>query len=104
MRPKLGLVHPCAEFGFQFGDWLARRWASGIREASTPCLELWPRNKVFDKAYAKQQVDGHQEAVDLFGSYAKKGDNAALKAFAQKTAAGDSTASRRGEETAPIGS
>ena len=39
----------------------------------------------FDKTYAKQQVDGHQEAVDLFDSYAKKGDNAALKQFAQKT-------------------
>ena len=39
----------------------------------------------FDKTYAKQQVDGHQEAVNLFDAYAKKGDNAALKAFAQKT-------------------
>jgi putative membrane protein len=39
----------------------------------------------FDGTYAKQQVDGHQEAVDLFDSYAKKGNNAALKAFAQKT-------------------
>jgi putative membrane protein len=39
----------------------------------------------FDSTYAKQQVDGHQEAVDLFDSYAKKGNNAALKAFAQKT-------------------
>jgi putative membrane protein len=42
-------------------------------------------NADFDKTYAKQQVDGHQEAVNLFDSYAKKGDNAALKAFAQKT-------------------
>ena len=42
-------------------------------------------NADFDKTYAKQQVDGHQQAVDLFDSYAKKGDNAALKAFAQKT-------------------
>jgi putative membrane protein len=39
----------------------------------------------FDKTYAKQQVDGHQDAVSLFDAYAKKGDNAALKAFAQKT-------------------
>ncbi len=39
----------------------------------------------FDKTYAKQQVDGHQQAVDLFKSYAKKGDNQALKAFAAKT-------------------
>jgi putative membrane protein len=39
----------------------------------------------FDKTYATQQVDVHQEAVNLFDAYAKKGDNAALKAFAQKT-------------------
>jgi putative membrane protein len=39
----------------------------------------------FDKTYAKQQVDAHQEAVDLFSKYADKGDNAAVKAFAQKT-------------------
>ena len=39
----------------------------------------------FDKTYAKQQVDGHQDAVSLFDAYAKKGDNAALKTFAQKT-------------------
>lgn len=39
----------------------------------------------FDKIYAKQQIDGHQDAVNLFDAYAKKGDNAALKAFAQKT-------------------
>ncbi len=38
----------------------------------------------FDKTYAKQQVDAHKEAVDLFSKYAEKGDNAAVKAFAQK--------------------
>ena len=42
-------------------------------------------NADFDKTYATQQIDGHQEAVNLFDSYAKKGDNAGLKAFAQKT-------------------
>jgi putative membrane protein len=39
----------------------------------------------FDKTYAKQQVDGHEDAVKLFDSYAKDGDNASLKQFAQKT-------------------
>jgi putative membrane protein len=39
----------------------------------------------FDKTYAKQQVDAHQEAVDLFKSYSKDGDNASLKQFATKT-------------------
>jgi putative membrane protein len=39
----------------------------------------------FDKTYAKQQVDAHQEAVELFDSYTKQGDNAALKQSAAKT-------------------
>jgi putative membrane protein len=39
----------------------------------------------FDKTYAKQQVDGHEDAVKLFESYAKDGDNASLKQFAQET-------------------
>jgi predicted outer membrane protein len=32
----------------------------------------------FDKIYAKQQVDGHEKAVDLLEKYAKKGDNGNL--------------------------
>jgi putative membrane protein len=39
----------------------------------------------FDKTYAKQQVDGHQAAVKLFKRYAARGDDADLKAFAEKT-------------------
>jgi putative membrane protein len=39
----------------------------------------------FDKTYAKQQVDGHQEAVHLFKKYAAKGDDADVKQFAEKT-------------------
>ena len=39
----------------------------------------------FDKTYAKQQVDGHQEAVDLFKKYASSGDDADVKQFAEKT-------------------
>src|SRR4029450_2564565 len=39
----------------------------------------------FDKTYAKTEVDGHEDAVKLFDSYAKDGDNASLKQFAQKT-------------------
>ncbi len=39
----------------------------------------------FDKTYAKQQIKGHKEAVDLFERYAKGGDNAAVKQFASKT-------------------
>jgi putative membrane protein len=39
----------------------------------------------FDKTYAKQQVDAHQQAVDLFKKYAAKGDDTDVKQFAEKT-------------------
>jgi putative membrane protein len=39
----------------------------------------------FDKTYAKQQVDAHQQAVDLFKKYAAQGDDADVKQFAAKT-------------------
>jgi putative membrane protein len=39
----------------------------------------------FDKTYAKQQVDAHQEAVNLFKKYASQGDDTDVKQFAQKT-------------------
>ena len=39
----------------------------------------------FDKDYIKAQAKAHVEAIALFKSYADKGDNAALKAFAQQT-------------------
>jgi putative membrane protein len=38
----------------------------------------------FDKEYLKAQESAHEEAVSLFGDYAKDGDNASLKAFADK--------------------
>ena len=38
----------------------------------------------FDKAYAKQQVDAHQEAVDLFKKYAASGDDVDVKQFDEK--------------------
>jgi putative membrane protein len=40
----------------------------------------------FDQMYWKAQVQGHQKALQLAQSYAKNGDNAALKAHAQKGA------------------
>lgn len=39
----------------------------------------------FDPAYVKMQQDAHADAVKLFESYAKDGDNAPLKAFAEET-------------------
>ena len=39
----------------------------------------------FDKAYAKQQVYAHQEAVDLFKKYGSTGDDPDVKQFAEKT-------------------
>lgn len=41
--------------------------------------------ETFDKAYANQQVDAHQEAVDLFKKYAARGDDPDVKQFAEKT-------------------
>ena len=38
-----------------------------------------------DKAYAKAMVDDHKEDIDLFKKEASSGQNAELKAFAQKT-------------------
>ncbi|UVK47726.1 DUF4142 domain-containing protein [Mesorhizobium sp. AR07] len=39
----------------------------------------------FDGSYVAMQRDAHSDAVKLFESYAKDGDNAQLKAFAQAT-------------------
>ena len=39
----------------------------------------------FDRLYVQMQQDAHNEAVTLFSKYAKGGDNAALKSFAQET-------------------
>ena len=40
----------------------------------------------FDPSYVKMQRDAHADAVKLFESYAKDGDNAELKTFAEETA------------------
>jgi putative membrane protein len=40
-----------------------------------------------DKPYVEMQRDAHSDAVKLFESYARDGDNASLKAFAQETVA-----------------
>jgi putative membrane protein len=39
----------------------------------------------FDKAYDQMQLNGHKEAIALFESYARNGDNAALKSWAATT-------------------
>lgn len=39
----------------------------------------------FDKRYATQQVNAHQEALTLMQGYAKRGDNAQLKQLAAQT-------------------
>jgi putative membrane protein len=47
--------------------------------------ELRDEDEEFDEAYIEMQVEGHDDAVDLFEDYASDGDNAALKQFAEKT-------------------
>ncbi len=39
----------------------------------------------FNEEYVDDQVDAHEDAVDLFKRYAEGGDNAELKAWAAKT-------------------
>lgn len=39
----------------------------------------------FDKSYLQMQMDGHEQAVELFQSYSQNGDNPALKSWAGKT-------------------
>ena len=43
------------------------------------------QGKDFTKQYHDDQVKAHKDAVDLFGRYAKGGDNSDLKAWAGKT-------------------
>jgi putative membrane protein len=44
------------------------------------------KGEQFDTLYMTQQVPAHEEALRLHQGYARSGDNAALKAFAAKTA------------------
>ncbi|WFR98794.1 DUF4142 domain-containing protein [Rhizobium tumorigenes] len=39
----------------------------------------------FEPLYIDMQTSAHMEAVTLFATYAKGGDDAAVKAFAKKT-------------------
>ncbi|RRH95274.1 DUF4142 domain-containing protein [Mesorhizobium tamadayense] len=41
--------------------------------------------KDFDQQYIKMQNDAHKDAVALFSTYAKSGDDPAMKEFAKKT-------------------
>ncbi|AZO22263.1 MULTISPECIES: DUF4142 domain-containing protein [unclassified Mesorhizobium] len=40
--------------------------------------------KEFDQKYIKMQTDAHKDAVALFSTYAKSGDDPAMKEFAKK--------------------
>jgi putative membrane protein len=48
-------------------------------------LSTAARGRDFDRVYVDAQVNAHQEAVELFSTYAKEGDNPELKQFAQQT-------------------
>ncbi|RWD63404.1 MAG: DUF4142 domain-containing protein [Mesorhizobium sp.] len=41
--------------------------------------------KDFDQKYIRMQLDAHKDAVALFSTYAKSGDDPAMKEFAKKT-------------------
>ncbi|MEX5558076.1 DUF4142 domain-containing protein [Pseudomonas rhodesiae] len=54
--------------------------AALMDKAKKAILEM--RDESFDKAYANNQVNAHEEAVELFKKEASSSDNAELKAFA----------------------
>ena len=39
----------------------------------------------FDQAYANNQVVAHEQTIELYREYAKNGENAELKQFAEST-------------------
>ncbi len=59
--------------------------ASLDREHAAKIKTLQNADGQFDLPYVKAQLDGHQQTVQMFESYAESGDNAALKDFARKT-------------------
>ncbi len=76
----------------------ATKFKKAVREAKLkqPPEALDPKHKAivddlrakqgadFDKAYLEAQYKAHVETVELFESYAKGGDNARMKQFAQE--------------------
>lgn len=50
----------------------------------TEQLETVDANQ-FNASYAQQQIQGHRDAIALFTSYARHGDNAKLRKFASAT-------------------
>jgi putative membrane protein len=54
--------------------------AALMDKAKKAILEM--RDESFDKAYANNQVNAHEEAVELFKKESTSSDNAELKAFA----------------------
>jgi putative membrane protein len=60
---------------------------SGIDKAHTDKLDKLAKQsdgKGFTKEYNEMQVSAHKDAVSMFERYGKEGDNADLKAFANR--------------------
>ena len=57
----------------------------GQKNEYTDDLEELQKAADFDAGYIDQQVTAHEDAVNLFESYGKDGDDAKLKAFAAET-------------------
>jgi putative membrane protein len=60
--------------------------AQGLDQKHTALLQQLQdaRGRQFDQLYIRQQVQAHQEAVDLFSNYAQSGDNPQLKQLASQ--------------------
>lgn len=54
-------------------------------EAKYTKLRLFTTKRGFDGLYISEQLSAHQDAVKLFGNYAKDGPTPAVKEFATKT-------------------
>lgn len=57
--------------------------ASLMAQAKTMILQL-REGESFDEAYANNQVQAHQEAIELFRTYIRQGEDQDIKAFAQE--------------------
>jgi putative membrane protein len=65
----------------------ARPQTTGLDQQHTALLQQLEQAQgaAFDRLYARQQVQAHMQAVDLFRNYGRAGDNAELKRWASAT-------------------
>jgi len=73
-----------AELARQHDDLEMSDDATLMDQAKAMILEL-REGENFDEAYANNQVVAHEQTIELFREYAKNGENAELKKYAEST-------------------